>query len=328
MDQLPLIDISALREPKTQAYRAAITELGTAFHEVGFAGVVGHTIKPSVIATVRQQVEALFSLPMQQKAEHVITQHNYRGYIPLGYFTPNGSKQAADQYEGYKLHLETQLADPIRQACDLYGPNAWPSALPSLQAAIHDYWQQCDQLSMSILTALFCHLELPLNFLSAAFRQPLTNMTLLHYPPSNANEDHFGIHPHKDTDALTILAPDQVGGLYLRPRNSHNWIEATVPLETLIVNVGDMLETWSSGYFVSTPHKVVNASGKPRYSFPYFAVPRFDVLIEPLTGSDDFATDRSSESTADTAGEISREIWQSNWPNASPIDTHLDPYTY
>lgn len=46
----------------------------------------------------------------------------------------------------------------------------------------------------------------------------MTNMTLLHYPPQAPEEEGFGIPPHKDTDALTIIAPDPVGGLEVRPR--------------------------------------------------------------------------------------------------------------
>ena len=31
-----------------------------------------------------------------------------------------------------------------------------------------------------------------------------------------------------------------------------------------------------------TPHRVINRSGKERYSFPYFAVHRHDVVVAPL----------------------------------------------
>ncbi len=82
-----------------------------------------------------------------------------------------------------------------------------------------------------------------------------------------------------------------------------------------------MLETWTAGYFVSTPHKVVNMTGKDRYSFPYFSVPRHDVKIKPLLKHD------QGEAFLDsTAGEISTQIWRSNWPDASAIDQKLDPY--
>lgn len=154
------------------------------------------------------------------------------------------------------------------------------------------------------------------------FEKPLTNMTLLHYPPQAPDADGFGIHPHKDTDALTILAPDPVGGLMVRCRDDRKWISADPPQDALIVNIGDLLELWSGGYFVSTPHKVVNTSGAERYSFPYFAVPRFDTVVRPIRKPQpEFS--RSSVNV----GDASKEVWRTNWPDGGPIDANIDPAT-
>ena len=106
-------------------------------------------------------------------------------------------------------------------------------------------------------------------------------MTLLHYPPSNPAKAGFGIHPHKDSDAFTILYPDPVGGLQVRPIGGQ-WISADCPPGAFVVNIGDMMELWSGGRFRSTPHKVINHTGAERYSFPYFAIPNEHVTIVPL----------------------------------------------
>ena len=151
------------------------------------------------------------------------------------------------------------------------------------------------------------------------FDKPLTNMTLLHYPPRPAGSDGFGIHPHKDTDVLTILAHDPVGGLMVRCRGDDRWIGADGPPDALTVNIGDLLELWSGGYFVSTPHKVVNSSGRARYSFPYFVVPRFDTVVEPLRPPEPGFT-RSRVHV----GDVSREVWRTNWPDAPPSEPEYD----
>ena len=54
------------------------------------------------------------------------------------------------------------------------------------------------------------------------------------------------------------------------------------PFGTFVVNIGDMLERWSNDLFVSTPHRVVNASGRERYSIPMFYDPDFDTAVECL----------------------------------------------
>ena len=150
------------------------------------------------------------------------------------------------------------------------------------------------------------------------FDKPLTSMSLLHYPPQAEGDTGYGIHPHKDTDALTIIAPDPVGGLQVLARDG-SWIEVACPPGGFVVNIGDMLELWSGGRFVSTPHRVINRSGKERYSFPWFAVPRHDITVapavEPVPG---FARKPVH------CGAWSAEIWRTNWPDAAPGDADMD----
>jgi isopenicillin N synthase-like dioxygenase len=37
-----------------------------------------------------------------------------------------------------------------------------------------------------------------------------------------------------------------------------------------IVNLGDMLERWTNGVFLSTRHRVVSVAGRQRLSMPFF----------------------------------------------------------
>jgi isopenicillin N synthase-like dioxygenase len=53
-----------------------------------------------------------------------------------------------------------------------------------------------------------------------------------------------------------------------------------------VVNIGDMLERLSRGVFRSTPHRVRNASGRDRLSFPLFFDPSWDAVVAPIEGID------------------------------------------
>ena len=144
-------------------------------------------------------------------------------------------------------------------------------------------------------------------------------MTLLHYPPQTSGRSGYGIHPHKDTDAFTLLFPDKVGGLWIKKRNENKWIEVGASGDAMLVNIGDLLELWSGGYFVSTPHKVVNATGAERYSFPFFVVPRHDVVVKPL-----IKPQPGFVRSPVPVGALSKEVWRTNWSTAEPSTGDFD----
>lgn len=316
MPDLPLVNVSS--GPDGRLPPDAARQVMHACRDIGFMYVTGHGIAPATTARLRAAVIDYFARDVTSKRRDCITRGNYRGYIPHGYFTANSGGDEADEYEGYKLHFETPANDAIRQRCDLYGPNKWPDGGDELRAAVGAYWSHCDRVSSTLLRAFAPALHIDDAQLLARFEQPLTNMTLLHYPPQRRGR--VGIHPHKDTDALTILAPDPVGGLQVRARGDSGWIDVVPPDDALVVNIGDMMEIWSGGYFVSTPHRVINESGTDRYSFPYFSVPRFDVVVSPLR-----APRPGFARAAMHVGEVSRDIWFSNWPDAQAIDPRFDP---
>jgi isopenicillin N synthase-like dioxygenase len=86
------------------------------------------------------------------------------------------------------------------------------------------------------------------------------------------------------------------------------------------VNVGDLLEVWSGGRLVSTPHRVANPDGAERYSAPFFVVPNHGVVVEPL-----LEPVAGFEPRSVPVGAVTAEVWRTNWPDEEPsdTDTHL-----
>ncbi|SMO65997.1 isopenicillin N synthase family dioxygenase [Ruegeria faecimaris] len=314
MDHIPTIDIAPLGDASHTDFNATVQAVMDACTRIGFLSITGTGVSRDTVNNMRTCVRAIFDIDDDAKWDQAITRENYRGFIPMGFFTPNDGSGKADKYEGYKLHYQVDLDAPIRRDCALYGPNIWPRHVPRAQAVILDYWSKLDGVAHMLLGALEMGLKLPANQLRDAFHEPMTNMSLLHYPPQAPDDTGYGIHPHKDTDALTIIAPDPVGGLEVQTRDG-GWITPDCPPDGFVVNIGDMLELWSGGRLKSTPHRVVNRSGQERYSFPYFAVPRHDVVVEPLlTPLPGF--DRPSVH----CGHWSAEIWRTNWPDETAHD--------
>jgi isopenicillin N synthase-like dioxygenase len=85
---------------------------------------------------------------------------------------------------------------------------------------------------------------------------------------------------HTDYGLLTLLAQDNNGGLQIHSRDG--WIDAPPLPGTFVCNIGDMLDKLTDGWYRSTPHRVRNASGRDRLSFPFFFDPGWDSEIPPL----------------------------------------------
>lgn len=324
MSTIPVIDMSSFANGRDLA-NSVVDVLVHAVEHVGFFAITGHGITTEQLDEMHTLVAEVFSVSMEDKQRQAILRDNYRGFIPLGFFTPNrsddpNSDTPADRYEGFKLHTEVDPADPICSRSAIYGPNRWADHPANMAEVVLDYWAACDRIANSLLRVFEHALGLDPAALTSRFDHPVTNMTLLHYPPSTPDENIHGIHPHKDTNVLTILHPDPIGGLFVRTRDG-DWIEATCPEGALLVNTGDMMEVWSGGRFVSTPHKVVNTTGKQRYSFPWFLVPSHDEIIEPLVPLQPGFERRDGVEV----GPWSLEVWRTNWPDAIPADddSHL-----
>lgn len=322
MSPIPTIDVSSLLvEGEHRA--STIEALAEAAGDTGFFSVRGHGVPLELLSSMRRMVAELFSVSNDDKVRQAIVRGNYRGFIPLGFFTPNRDDADAptpDRYEGFKLHWEVDADDPICDASPIYGPNRWAEHPRNMADVVLAYWEHCDALAGGLLDAFEEILGLDKDALTRRFHHPVTNMTLLHYPPSTPDENVHGIHPHKDTNVFTILHPDPVGGLFVRTPTG-DWIEATCSDGDLLINVGDMMELWSGGRFVSTPHKVVNTTGVERYAFPWFLVPSHDEVIEPLVPRQPGFT----RSAGVEVGPWSLEVWRTNWPDELPADqlTHL-----
>ena len=107
----------------------------------------------------------------------------------------------------------------------------------------------------------------------------MATLRLLHYPPSGPGAgEKTGAGPHTDYGNLTLLATDDVGGLEVRTRDGE-WIEAPPLPGAFIVNIGDCLMRWTNDVYVSTPHRVVNRSGRERYSIAFFYDPNPDAEV-------------------------------------------------
>lgn len=126
-------------------------------------------------------------------------------------------------------------------------------------------------------------LDMNADYFADKIDRPLAQLRLLHYPPQSGDVQArtIGCGAHTDYGCLTILAQDQNGGLQVR-NTAGDWIAAPPVPGAFVVNLGDQMARWTNGRFQATPHRVINVSGRERYSMPFFFDPNWEAEIACL----------------------------------------------
>jgi isopenicillin N synthase-like dioxygenase len=249
---------------------------------LGFFYVTGHGVPQDLIDGVFAASRRYFSLPDDDKMIDLIDSRFKRGYMPHGLSQMPG--YAPDLKESYELALDLPVDDPdVAQGRLLHGPNRWPAAQPWLRDAAEPYFEATMALGRRLLTVFAVSLDLDADYFHQFCAKPMMHMRLFHYPPQPPGDSDllFGVRPHSDLGMLTILNQDPIGGLELQKRDGE-WIAAPYIPGTFVVNIGDLFRVWTNDLYISTPHRVLNRTGRERYSVPTFFCLDYDTEVACL----------------------------------------------
>ncbi len=278
---IPLIDLHDLRSDETGALERAAGGIDRASREVGFFYVTGHGVNTSAATHLLGSARRFFALPPREK-QALAVDARHRGYV-----APGGARMYAkvrpDLKESFVWGLELPADDPaITPERTLMGPNRWPTEVPGLREAVSAYFAAALGVGRDLARAFAVALDQPEDFFTRHFTRPLARGAVIHYPPQppETGTDQFGVGPHTDYGFLTILWQDEVGGLEVL-NAAGEWVAAPPVQGSFVVNVGDLLARWSNDRFASTPHRVINRSGRERYSIPVFYDPDWETVIDP-----------------------------------------------
>jgi isopenicillin N synthase-like dioxygenase len=274
---LPVVDVSALYGTDASRIHEAVSALRRAASEVGFLYVTRHAVAPELLIGLERAAQAFFALPTAAKLEYYIGRSkNHRGYVPPGEEVFYG--QSRDTKEAFDLSRELPDVD-YGAAGRFLGPNVWPRELPEFQSAVTRYYESVFELGRKLLGAFAQALELPASYFDRYSSRPPSQLRLIHYEPAAEGEGTMGIGAHTDYECLTLLHATAPG---LEVMNgAGEWVAAPPLAGAFVVNIGDLLEVWSNGLFISTSHRVLPVAA-PRYSFPLFFTVDYETRVEPL----------------------------------------------
>lgn len=255
-----------------------LEELATACHEWGFFRLVDHGIAPATQAAFLRSMHDFFDQPAAENQKLSRTEQN-----PWGYYDRELTKTRQDWKEIFDLGIDQ--TNPIYRS---YTP--WPNNQPTFQSTMLDWHQRCNEIGLALVKALAASLGQPETALDTDFSPENSSfLRLNHYPvcpaPADVADDfpsagHLGINHHTDAGAVTVLFQDNVSGLQVRHNEQWHTIDS-IP-DSLIINVGDLMQIWSNDWFVAPLHRVLANSQQERYSAAFFLNPRFETNCAPL----------------------------------------------
>ncbi|CAD5171023.1 unnamed protein product [Musa acuminata subsp. malaccensis] len=259
--ELPMIDLRGLRSCNEEERHACVEAIAKASTEWGFFQVLNHGISRELLEEMWREQIKLFALPFEKKARSRLLNDSYRWGTPTA-----TSLHQFSWSEAFHVPLVK-----ISEKGSCYGEfSSLRDAMEKLAAAMSE-----------LATTLAGALAESLGYDSRGFPESCNKSTcflrLNHYPPCPFSAEIFGLMPHTDSDFLTILYQDQVGGLQLM--KDSKWVAVKPNPDALIVNIGDLFQAWSNDVYKSVEHKVLINSKRDRYSIAYFLCPSYESTI-------------------------------------------------
>jgi len=280
---IPVVDLSKFVNGNAAEKQAFVNEVGAAFHEVGFVGIVNHGIPKELVEGFYKASKTFFSQPVATKRQYQVEGlSGQRGYTSFGMEHAKQS-QVADLKEFFQMGQFMQ-----REGYDKneYPDNLDTSETPEFTALGKDLYKAFESSGGHLLRAIAIYLNLDENYFEEKINEGHSILRSIHYPPiTEEPRSAIRAEQHEDINLITLLVGASAGGLQLLNTNDE-WLDITPGEDEIVINVGDMLQRLTNNYLKSTTHRVVNPPKEqwhvPRLSIPFFLHPKANMDLSCL----------------------------------------------
>lgn len=133
------------------------------------------------------------------------------------------------------------------------------------------------------------------NYADDCYQSDNTLLRTLYYPAMDFNSDPGAVRAaaHEDINHITLLVAASAPGLQVMDK-SGKWHDVPHEENSIVVNIGDMMQLQSNGRYKSTTHRVINPenNGQDRISMPLFVHPHSHTLLAPGKTAQQFLNER------------------------------------
>lgn len=311
---VPVIDLSSAR---TSSGRSLVAKaIGSACESSGFFTVVGHGVDQRLVDRMCAAARAFFELPAEEKAKVAVQPGTHGFYANAGSASKSIGQNAPPDLN--EVFITCVRGDDEREQRSSLGRstppweavNRWPDAPPRFRDVWQEYTAAMERLATDLIRLFALALGLDEHFFDDKIDNDMSTIAANYYYPLSRPPlpGQLRKGAHTDWGNLTILCPDEAGGLQV-DQLGHGWRDVPYIPGGFVINIGDLMAFWTAGRWVSTLHRVRNpieGHTASRLTIPFFHMPNHDALIEPLFSFSDNATEERFR-TATTPGEWYQE---------------------
>ncbi|MDX8541995.1 2-oxoglutarate and iron-dependent oxygenase domain-containing protein [Mesorhizobium abyssinicae] len=284
MTNLPKISLAKLSSDETRAEEQQ--RLRVVCEEYGFFYLIEHGIAKEQIAQTIDASRRFFALPQAAKeryghASQDVYPATARGYIPL-HGEMLHPEAGPDPKEMFDLGIENEsdrrpFAGRTHIPDDAIAPG-FARSLLALQATVLN--GVVPQLGMALAELL----GMEEDWFRRHFSPPTVLQRVIRYPSTGGTAGK-----HTDGGFFTLLLQEELPTRSLQVWFRERWTPVPSLPDSLVVNLGDMLQALSDGRFKSTPHQVVHGGPAERISLPFFIYPDIDARLTSRQGNHTFS---------------------------------------
>ncbi|NEQ39817.1 MAG: isopenicillin N synthase family oxygenase, partial [Okeania sp. SIO3I5] len=245
MKSLPIISLSELEKASPEE----IKKLYDVCYEHGFFYLKEHGVSPEIVNQTIEASRKFFELPEDVKLNYrqdlqKVYPKTSRGYVPLyGEFL--NKEIGFDPKQIFDLGIERPLSDE-----PFTGPTVIPddSVAPGFASSHYQLQNEImTKVTPKLLKGLALALGLEANWFDRFFTEPTLIQRTIYYPAGMGKAGK-----HTDNGIFTVLIQEYFPEPSLRVHTQEEWIDAPCIEDAFVINLGDMLQLWTKGLFVST----------------------------------------------------------------------------
>jgi isopenicillin N synthase-like dioxygenase len=281
---LPAADLNAMRGSDAMLREKAIHDLGSAMSHFGMCRIINHEVRAASLDAALVAASDAFALPEPIKAVY--------GRRPevdglVGYLKVPQKSYNAITYEDVEMWQINGVADSTLSTSRM-PRNVWPTEIPGFAASGRTLFAEFYRSASLVLEGCATYLDERSDIFTSLIEQGWSTLRYMRYPEGSRDIPAGALRAdrHTDVSLLTILSRGSVEGLEVQEPDG-TWLPVDGSPDELIVVGGQMLEVLSDGALKAAYHRVryPAAGAIERLTFPFFVLPRPDVVIQPVVCS-------------------------------------------